>query len=140
MIVPPQATQLVKHFEGFSAHPYRDHGGWSVGYGFWSHSKPHDMTRVEADTKLQLELASLQRHIIASLHGVQLKPRQVAALDDFAYNEGVGNWLHSTLRRMIMIGSIRRAAAQFSRWVYIGHARSSGLLRRRTAEASIFRR
>lgn len=137
-MVPHVEIAFVKHWEGYSAIPYRDHGGWSWGYGFWSVHRPSgDMTRSKAGHILERKLQAIN-HTIAEAAGRPLNRLQIAALADFAYNVGLNAALHSTLFRYVRAGRMAAADRQFGRWVYCGRHVLPGLVKRRAAEAKLF--
>jgi lysozyme len=63
---------------------------------------------------------------------------EVAAVMDFVYNVGAGNFKNSTLLRMINAKQYALAAQQFERWDEAAGKVMAGLLRRRIAEEEIF--
>ncbi|MDD2876257.1 MAG: lysozyme [Acidiphilium sp.] len=139
------AVQLVEPFEGFRADPYRDPGGvWSIGYGSttdaWGDPVSADTLAITQDQALSLverDLASALGQVTAAVV-VPLGVNQQAALIDFVYNVGIGNFRDSTLLRLLNAGDYTGAAAQFMRWDYAAGMVLPGLLRRREAEAAMF--
>ncbi len=139
------ATQLVEPFEGFSAEPYRDPGGvWSIGYGStidaWGNPVTADTPPVTQDQALALverDLTSALDEVNAEVI-VPLNVNQQAALADFVYNVGAGNFERSTLLALLNQGDYTGAADQFVRWDYADGVILPGLLRRREAEAALF--
>jgi len=67
-----------------------------------------------------------------------LSDDQTAALADFIYNLGAGNFRSSTLLRKLNAGDYAGAAAEFDKWDYAGGKELAGLLRRREAETTLF--
>jgi lysozyme len=61
------------------------------------------------------------------------------ALVDFVFNVGAGNFDSSTLLRELNAGDYAGAADQFARWDLAGGKVVEGLLRRRVAEADLFK-
>jgi lysozyme len=151
MNVQPDFSKLAaikKHFEGFRAEAYQDTGGvWTIGFGSTFH---HDKGRkvragdiigamtatkwMEIDTRGFIE--QLNRYI-----KVQLNTDQSAALVDYCYNRGIGNFLRTQLDELInanpndpriraeIIGTGIRDRAGNVLW---------GLGRRRRAEAHLY--
>lgn len=139
---------LAQQFEGFSATPYQDAGGvWTIGYGSTWDYRNQPVTRVTKDTpevsqevaKLMLleELKETLDAVIGIVH-VPLTAEQWAALDDFAFNLGVGNLRASTLLRKLNQGDYLGAAEQFDLWDHCSGKVLAGLLRRRAQETSMF--
>ncbi len=139
------ATQLVKPFEGFSAEPYRDPGGvWSIGYGSTVDAWGNTVTADTAPVTQAQALALVERDLTSALEQVNavvvvpLGANQQAALIDFVYNVGAGNFERSTLLALLNQGDYAGAGAQFTRWDYADGVLLPGLLRRREAEAALF--
>lgn len=140
------ATQLCKHFEGFSSTPYLCPAGyWTIGYGTVFKpdgsrvTKTHQpITREVAEAWLRHELehkymAGVLKH---SPHLVNY-PEVLAAIADFAYNLGVPRYRASTLARRINDTNWPGAKAELGKWVYGGGVKLRGLVLRREAEARL---
>jgi lysozyme len=69
---------------------------------------------------------------------VPLTPGEEAALEDFVYNLGAGNFASSTLLRKLNRGDYVGAADQLELWDHAGGKVLAGLLRRREAEKKLF--
>ena len=146
MIVPNLAIELARRFEGLRLEPYHDFAGFAtIGYGSllsrlkWVDlSKWPPITPEEAEALLADDIGSAARSV-ARLCPVALTDGQFAALIDFAFNLGAGNLQASTLRRMVNRGEHNEAREQFGRWVYAGAVKLPGLVRRRAAEAALFK-
>lgn len=145
--VPDEAVALVKEFEGFRSAPYQDSTGvWTFGYGS---TRDADGNPVTAATPLISEPAAsalVRRDLDASnlavtrdVH-VPLTANQRAALDDFIYNLGVGNFQASAMLKLLNAGDYAGAAAQIDLWDHAGGVVLAGLLRRRQAETDMFTR
>jgi lysozyme len=132
---------LTKSFEGLRQTAYQDSGGvWTVGYG---HTGPSilaglTITRVDAEALLRADLAEAVTCVNRTLR-VPVLQHQFDALVDFTFNAGRGNLLQSTLLRKVNLGDFAGAAAQFALWVHAGGEIVAGLVRRRAAEAAMFR-
>lgn len=149
--VPATAVGLVKRFEGnhgtFEATRTLDPvGNWEIG---WSHklSGPQDplwSATLDADQADALALSDLTG--AATDLYLDLGPAVVAALTDgqwaalidFTYNEGVGNFRASTLRHFITLGDYASAADEFPKWIYANKKPLAGLVTRRGAERALF--
>jgi lysozyme len=143
----PSAVDLAKSFEGFEPLPYQDLTGvWTIGYGsIWVNGD--GQTPVTATTPAISEatacvwLANEMRVGVEALQaevGVPLTTGERAALEDFIFNLGVGNFRSSTLLRDLNSGNFEAAAAQIDLWDHAGGKVVAGLLRRRQAETNLF--
>lgn len=141
---------FIAGYEGYVASPAPDPVGYcTVGFGHlirYGPCEPQDykkfghLSRSEAYDLLKGDLAEYSDAIRDSVT-VPLNQNQFDALVSFAYNNGIGAWLSSTLRRKI---NEKRSAweirSEFSRWVNAGSPPQPlpGLIRRRKAEADLF--
>jgi lysozyme len=149
---PPSLVDLLENFEGFRAIPYQDSAGnWTVGIGsIWDWRK-NPRARVCETTPavdyytardwVGLETAPIIA-TIKSVVTVPLNDNQLSALVSFAYNEGVTNFLASSLLKLLNQGNFKAAAAQFPRWniIHINGIATvlPGLTNRRAAEMALF--
>ncbi len=139
------AAGLVAPFEGFSATPYRDPVGvWAIGFGSTRGldnqpvtANPPPITRAQALTLVDRDLGAACATVREDVK-VPLNADQQAALADFVYNLGAGNFAGSTLLRLLNAADYAGAAAQFDAWDHAGGVVLAGLLRRRAAEAKLF--
>jgi lysozyme len=144
--VPDQAVDLGEQFEGFRSAPYRDSVGvWTFGFGS---TRDENSVPVNANTPAITEdqaRALAKRDLMAAALEVtndvtvDLTDGQLAALEDFIYNLGAGNFRSSTLLRKLNAGDYDGAAAEFDKWDRAGGQVLAGLLRRRQAETDLFK-
>jgi lysozyme len=132
---------LTKCFEGLRLTPYQDTGGvWTIGYG---HTGPdvHAGRTIDEAEATALLMVDLQKAVdcVNGAVTTPLKQGQFDALVDFTYNAGCRGLLHSTLLRRVNAGELDAAAVQYGLWVDAGGEVVSGLVRRRAAEAAMFR-
>lgn len=138
------ATELCKHFEGFSSKPYICPAGYpTIGYG--TVYKPDGTKVTMQDQPISKELAKqwLVSEIRNNYMAGVLKaspvliayPKILGAITDFAYNLGVPRYRASTLRRRINEQDWDAAVTELHKWVNGGGKRLPGLVRRRQAEA-----
>lgn len=140
-----EAAKLAAPFEGFVPHPYQDSAGvWTIGYGT---TRDESGIAITAETPpisnaqalvlferdLRAALATVARDVI-----VPLTDEEEAALVDFVYNLGAGNFARSTLLRLLNAGNYDAAADQFDLWNRAGGRVLAGLVRRRAAERKLF--
>lgn len=69
---------------------------------------------------------------------VPITVNQKAALTDFVYNVGAGNFRSSTLLRKLNAGDVQGAAAEFARWNLANGKVMPGLVMRRDCEKKMF--
>ena len=145
--VEPDAIKLGEAFEGFRSAPYLDPAGfWSIGYGSrWINgdsvipvtSATSPITQEVAQKWLANELAFTYKVITADVK-VTLTHEETAALEDFIYNLGAGNFRSSTLLKKLNNSDYAGAAAEIDKWDHAGGKVMAGLLRRRQAETEEF--
>lgn len=131
---------LIKRFEGFSPTVYICPAGYpTIGYGHLVRPEEHERFR---DGVSEIWAADLLKHDVRSAEGavlrlitVPLTDGQFDALVSFTFNLGSGALQRSTLRRSINRSQHSEVPAQLCKWVWAAGQRSSGLIRRRRAEA-----
>lgn len=132
---------LTEQFEGCRLTAYRDVGGvLTVGYG---HTGPdvHEgltITQAQAEAYLRSDIASAA-DAVNRLASVEITQAEYDALVDFTFNSGIGALTHSTLLRDLNAGDFAGAAQRFEEWDHAGGKVVAGLLRRRVAEAELFK-
>lgn len=138
-------TKFVEPFEGFRAAPYRDTAGvWTIGYGTTRDAAGRPVTATTSPVSRAEALSLAERDLrtacemVADAVTVPLDINQQAALIDFVYNLGAGNFRRSTLLRRLNEGDYAAAAAQFPLWDHANGILLQGLRRRREAEARLF--
>lgn len=131
---------LTRSFEGLRLAAYQDSAGvWTIGFGHTG-SDVHSgrqITEPEAEALLRGDLAAAIECVRRAVK-VGLTQGQFDALVDFCFNAGRGNFLGSSLLRLINAGEMESAAQQFGLWVHAGGRVIPGLVRRRVAEAALF--
>lgn len=157
------AAEIAKPFEGLFLKPYYDPVGYPTqGYGRllsrevwgplgksptnasekkeanqWLYDRWPEIDEHTAEIWLQEDMVTATRAAIRLCPGA-VKPTQLAALADFAFNCGSGNLEMSTLRRKVNRGDIIGASEEFGRWVYARGVKLPGLVRRRNSEKQLF--
>jgi lysozyme len=140
-----QAEQLGEGFEGFSSVPYRCPAGiWTFGFGSTrdSDSNPvcattRPIDRAEGKLLAERDLRGALSEIHDDVH-VPLTTEEEAALLDFIYNIGAGNFRASTLLRKLNAGDFEGCADEIPRWDMAGGRVLAGLVRRRGVERAAF--
>lgn len=141
---------LVKEFEGFVPKWYPDAAyGWKVptiGYGHtdaagnpkYATNKGLVLSEADATDILRNDVQKYA-DAVSNAVKVPLTDNQFDALVSFTYNLGPGNLNKSTLLRKLNAGDYDGAANEFGKWVKAGGKTLNGLVRRRKAEADLFR-
>ena len=132
---------LTKQFEGLRLDAYQDSAGvWTVGYGHTGRDvKPgRCVSEFEAEVLLRTDLRDAIGCVNQALE-VNVAQHQFDALVDFCYNAGRGNFLRSSLLGKVNLEDFDGAAVQFGLWVNVNMKPVAGLVRRRAAEAAMFR-
>lgn len=112
---------------------------WTCGYGHTGEDVKPGMVASMAQaiawrtSDLAHAAAVVNAHVT-----VPINQNQFDALCDFVYNEGEGDFVTSTLLRMLNAGNYADAATQFDRWDIAGGVVIAGLERRRNAEKALF--
>jgi lysozyme len=131
---------LTESFEGCKLTAYRDvKGVLTIGYG---HTGPEvfpgmTITQAQAEQFLAADIIWASNFVNRNVT-VVLTQHQFDSLVDLTFNIGVGNFLHSTLLKLINAGVPAQAALQFASWCKSGGQYIAGLARRRQAEAKLF--
>ena len=136
---------LIKEFEGCKLSAYQCPAGiWTIGIGSTHYG---DGTPVTKNRTLPTEKAAIallaatigQYEKAVNAVGVELTQNEFDALVCLCYNIGTGNFLKSTLVKMLKAGDDKaEIAQQFLRWDKAGGKPLAGLTRRRNAEAELF--
>ena len=136
---------LIKEFEGCKLSAYQCPAGiWTIGIGSTHYG---DGTPVTKGRTLPTEKSAIA--LLAATIGqfekavnainVELTQNEFDALVCLCYNIGAGNFLKSTLVKMLKAGDDKaEIAQQFLRWDKAGGKSLAGLTRRRNAEAELF--
>jgi lysozyme len=148
-----RGAALVKSFEGCLEpidaaktlfRPYYCPAGvLTIG---WGHTNDHgrkfkegdQWTKGECDAEFRSDMQRFEK-AVRRLVKVALTQSQFDALVSFAYNCGEGNFARSSLLRKVNAKDFDGAADEFGKWVNGGGKPLNGLIRRRKAEAALFR-
>lgn len=146
--VSPAGMALIKRWEGCKLTAYPDPGSggepWTIGIGTTVYPsgqavKAGDViTEAQAEEYLRHDLARFEA-AVNKLTGGVVTQGQFDALVSLAYNIGETALKHSTLLRLHNEGEYAAAANQFAKWVLAGGRKLPGLVRRRAAEAQMYR-
>ncbi len=150
MQLGPAGFRLIKEFEGcarlradgrFEAYPDPGSGGdpWTIGWGATGKgiARGTIWTQAECDARLERDLVRFSRDVARALGQTPTTQNQFDALVSFHYNTGaIGRATLTTLHKQ---GNFELAGYEFSKWVHAGGRRLNGLIRRRAAEAALYR-
>lgn len=134
---PDRSTAMIE--------PYYDPVGLpTIGYGHllsrtaWAPLNQFPAISVaQAEALLRADLMKAAGAVMRMVK-VKLTANQIAALIDFVFNAGAGNFEISTVRKVINRGDLAAVPAQLMRWVYAKGVRLPGLVKRRKAEAALW--
>lgn len=131
---------LTELFEGCKLYAYQDLVGvWTLGFGHTKGVKRGDScTQAQAEEWLTQDVQEAA-HAVNRLVTTPISQNEFDALTDFVFNLGQGSFAGSTLLKLLNAGDHEGAAAQFERWDKAGGVVVAGLLRRRKAEAELFK-
>lgn len=131
---------LVREFEGCYYNAYSCPAGIpTIGVGHTRGVKLGDHCTIQqADVWLSQDLESASASV-AGLVIPKLTQGQFDALVSFTFNLGERRLAESTLLILVNRSKFAEAAEQFKRWVYAGNKVMPGLVKRRAAEAALFK-
>lgn len=131
---------LLKSFEGCEHEAYKDVAGVkTIGYGHTGDDfELGDVwTQTQCDEALDSDLARFKAGVYDLLDS-SISDNAFSALVCFSYNVGLHNLKTSHLLAKVNAGDFDGASDEFLRWDRAGGQVVSGLLRRRTAERTLF--
>jgi lysozyme len=140
-----EAVKIAEPMEGFSSTPYLDPVKiWTIGYGSTrdinnnpvnAHTAP--VTRAQGEALMMRDMLWAEKELYNDVKS-PLTLEEAAALEDFIYNVGAGNFRSSTLLKKLNAGDHAGAALEFQRWNQAKGVVLAGLVRRRAAEKAEF--
>jgi lysozyme len=132
--------KLTEQFESCSLTAYQDiKGVWTQGWGhtFGINAASPPITQQQADDWLledvQAACIAVNRYVTVSL-----TQGQFDAMVDWVFNLGVGNFLSSTMLKLLNAGDFAGAAVEIDKWDHSSGQVIAGLLRRRQSETDEF--
>ena len=134
-----RGLSLIVQFEGFRPDAYLVPVGIpTIGFGFIRGVKMGDkMTLAEARDRLKREIVEYEQGVLAACTR-QPNQNQFDAFVCFAFNVGVAGFKKSSVLKAHNRGDYQAAARAFGLWVKAGGKTWPGLVRRRSAEASLY--
>lgn len=143
---------LIQQFEGYAkklpgdrvqSYPDPATGGapWTIGWGTTGPDvkKGTIWTKKQAEDRFVAHVNEFAAKVTKLIGSAPTTQSQFDALVSFAYSVGPANLASSTLLRKHKAGDYRGAAAEFARWNRAAGKIMSGLIRRRAAEAALYR-
>lgn len=141
---------LIKSFEGcararadgrFEAYPDPATGGdpWTIGWGSTGLGIASGVvwTQAQCDERFKHDMQRFADEVSHAIGAAPTTQEQFDALVSFHYNTGaIGS---ATLTRLHKQGRYAQAAEEFGKWVHAGGKVLPGLVRRRAAEAALYR-
>ena len=136
---------LIKQFEGLRLKAYKCPADvWTIGYGHTSAAgqpavkSGMSITEAQANKILASDLGQYEDAINNSVK-VDLTQNQFDALVSFVYNVGIGAFQKSTLLKKLNAGQYDAVPGELMKWTKGGGKELPGLVRRRRAEAALWR-
>jgi lysozyme len=132
--------KLIKDSESCKLKAYKDCIGiWTLGYGQTQNIKQGmTWTQNQADEDLvKTALEVLNRAIKYSPILATANMEKQAAIADFIYNLGVGNYAKSTLKKKVDAGDWLAASSEIKKWDKAAGKILKGLTVRRAKEAEL---
>ncbi len=143
MLTNQAGQAIIKKWEGFSLTPYICPAGLpTIGWGHVISAADavkyaSGITQEQANALFAHDVRIAEGGV-TSLITAPLTANQFAALVSFTFNLGAGRLRASTLRRKINARDYQGAADEFSRWVFAGGRKLTGLVSRRAEEKELF--
>lgn len=143
---PLSAAPFIAEWEGFRAKPYLCPANVpTIGFGTTRYPDGRAVTmddpactRAQALEWLAHDIRDAEAAVRLHVQ-VPLTEGQRVALVSFVYNVGAGAFSRSTLLRLLNRGDYGGAEDQLHAWVLAKGVKLPGLVRRRAAEAALFR-
>ena len=143
-----RGLEVTKVSEGFVGNLYNDAAQYcTIAYGHLvkraacNGTEPAEflngVTRARGTELLVDDMGIAQIAVMTAVE-VDLTEGQYAALCDFVYNVGSGNFRRSTLLKVVNSGELGHVPYQFRRWVKAGGRELPGLQARREREIDLF--
>jgi len=132
--------KLIKDSEGCKLKAYKCPAGiWTIGYGQTKGIKEGmTWTQNQADEDLvKTALEVLNRAIKYSPILATANMEKQAAIADFIYNLGIGNYAKSTLKKKVDAGDWLAASSEIKKWDKAAGKILKGLTVRRAKEAEL---
>ena len=135
-----EGKALIKKFEGCELKAYLCPAQvWTIGYGHTASVKEGDVcTQEDADRMLAEDLEEFEGYVREAV-SVPLEQNEFDALVAWTYNLGPGNLRSSTMLKQLNDSKFEDVPSEMRRWNKSGGKVLDGLVRRREAEALLFK-
>ena len=135
-----EGKALIKKFEGCELKAYLCPAQvWTIGYGHTASVKEGDVcTQEDADRMLAEDLEEFEGYVREAVT-VPLEQNEFDALVAWTYNLGPGNLRSSTMLKKLNDSKFEDVPSEMRRWNKSGGKVLDGLVRRREAEALLFK-
>ena len=138
--------ELVKASEGCRLVSYPDPGSggkpWTIGWGSTGPDiiKGLKWTQAQADDRLRKDLEkAIANTLYYSPSLLDESPNKQAAIADFVYNCGIGNYRISTLKKEVDKDNYKGARVQIVKWIRASGKIMKGLIIRRNKESELLK-
>lgn len=141
MITNNAGIALIKKFEGLRLTSYLcPRGIPTIGFG---HTGPdvhlgQTINEREAEQFLKGDLLRFEHGVEEYLDGIPASFNEFSAMVCLAYNIGLGRFRTSSVLKYHRQGKKLLAANAFLLWIFVNKKKTLGLVRRRTAERSLY--
>jgi lysozyme len=134
-------VKLIRDSEGCELTAYQCPAGvWTIGWGYTGNDIKKGLvwTQEKADEcLLVIAMKTIDYALNASPILKTASPSKQAAIADFIYNLGIGNYKSSTLKKKVDEGRWSEAFTEIQRWNKCGGKVLKGLTVRRNKEATL---
>jgi len=130
---------LIKSSEGCKLTAYADCVGvWTIGYGCTGADIKKGVTWTQAQAEAELDILAhdVIRQACKASPNLTTPSRQ-AAIGDFIYNLGIGNYSKSTLKKYVDQNNWLAASGEITKWNKAGGVALKGLTVRRKKESDL---
>lgn len=142
----PKGIALIHSFETCELTAYPDPGSadgnpWTIGWGSTGPGIARGVvwTQAQADDRFVADLGKFEGKVSAAIGAAPTTQSQFDAMVSLAYNIGADAFAGSTVCRRHKAGDYKGAADAFGMWVKNDGKVMKGLVRRRAAEAALYR-
>ena len=133
--------KLIKESEGCKLTAYKCPAGvWTIGWGATGKGVVEGLVWTQEFADEQLHNAAMSVLTSAVKASPILSTENIekhAAIADFVYNLGIGNYRSSTLKKRVDVGDWSAAASEIQRWDKVRGKPLRGLTIRRLKEAEL---